>query len=409
MATVKVKLRPSSVPGQPGTVYYQVIHNRMIKQITTSYRIRTSEWSEQRNMIDVDYQSVRKSFLLSVRECIRSDVERLDRIIRKKTYSGKVFTVDDIVAEFRRNGTEYSMLDFMEAQIVRLKGNGKLRTSETYRQALNSFRRFLHEKSFESGIDSEDIMLDELTTVIMEAYEAWLKSNGNVPNTVSFYLRILRAVYNRAVEQEMTMDRKPFRHVYTGVDKTVKRALPIDVIRKIKTIDLSLTPKIDFARDMFMLSFYFRGMSFIDMAFLKKENLSKGYLVYRRQKTGQKIRIAWTSEMQAILDKYEPNPTDYLLPIITSTSINPRNAYRNNSYSINHSLKIIGEKLKLSMPLTFYCSRHSWASAAKCKGISLSVISEALGHDSESTTAIYLASLDSSAVDKANQIILRSL
>lgn len=409
MATVKVKLRPSSVPGQPGTVYYQVIHNRMIKQITTSYRIRTSEWSEQRNMIDVDYQSVRKSFLLSVRECIRSDVERLDRIIRKKTYSGKVFTVDDIVAEFRRNGTEYSMLDFMEAQIVRLKGNGKLRTSETYRQALNSFRRFLHEKSFESGIDSEDIMLDELTTVIMEAYEAWLKSNGNVPNTVSFYLRILRAVYNRAVEQEMTMDRKPFRHVYTGVDKTVKRALPIDVIRKIKTIDLSLTPKIDFARDMFMLSFYFRGMSFIDMAFLKKENLCKGYLVYRRQKTGQKIRIAWTSEMQAILDKYEPNPTDYLLPIITSTSINPRNAYRNNSYSINHSLKIIGEKLKLSMPLTFYCSRHSWASAAKCKGISLSVISEALGHDSESTTAIYLASLDSSAVDKANQIILRSL
>lgn len=409
MATVKVKLRPSSVPGQPGTVYYQVIHNRMIKQITTSYRIRTSEWSEQRNMIDVDYQSARKSFLLSVRECIRSDVERLDRIIRKKTYSGRVFTVDDIVAEFRRNGTEYSMLAFMEAQIVRLKGNGKLRTSETYRQALNSFRRFLHEKSFESGIDSEDIMLDELTTVIMEAYEAWLKSNGNVPNTVSFYLRILRAVYNRAVEQEMTMDRKPFRHVYTGVDKTVKRALPIDVIRKIKTIDLSLTPKIDFARDMFMLSFYFRGMSFIDMAFLKKENLCKGYLVYRRQKTGQKIRIAWTSEMQAILDKYEPNPTDYLLPIITSTSINPRNAYRNNSYSINHSLKIIGEKLKLSMPLTFYCSRHSWASAAKCKGISLSVISEALGHDNESTTAIYLASLDTSAVDKANQIILRSL
>ena len=409
MATVKVKLRPSSVPGQPGTVYYQVIHNRMIKQITTSYRIRTSEWSEQRNMIDVDYQSARKSFLLSVRECIRSDVERLDRIIRKKTYSGRVFTVDDIVAEFRRNGTEYSMLAFMEAQIVRLKGNGKLRTSETYRQALNSFRRFLHEKSFESGIDSEDIMLDELTTVIMEAYEAWLKSNGNVPNTVSFYLRILRAVYNRAVEQEMTMDRKPFRHVYTGVDKTVKRALPIDVIRKIKTIDLSLTPKIDFARDMFMLSFYFRGMSFIDMAFLKKENLCKGYLVYRRQKTGQKIQIAWTSEMQAILDKYEPNPTDYLLPIITSTSINPRNAYRNNSYSINHSLKIIGEKLKLSMPLTFYCGRHSWASAAKCKGISLSVISEALGHDSESTTAIYLASLDTSAVDKANQIILRSL
>ena len=61
------------------------------------------------------------------------------------------------------------------------------------------------------------------------------------------------------------------------------------------------------------------------------------------------------------------------------------------------------------MPLTMYVARHSWASAAKAKGIPVSVISEGMGHDSESTTQIYLASLDTSIVDSANSIILNSL
>ena len=65
--------------------------------------------------------------------------------------------------------------------------------------------------------------------------------------------------------------------------------------------------------------------------------------------------------------------------------------------------------LKLPIPLTLYVARHSWASVAKAQGVPVSVISEGLGHDSEATTQIYLASLDSSVVDKANSMILKSL
>lgn len=103
----------------------------------------------------------------------------------------------------------------------------------------------------------------------MESYELWLRNRGLTPNTTSFYMRILRAVYNRAVENDMTENQSPFRHVYTGIEKTVKRALPLRTVRKIKELDLSQSPLLDFARNMFMMSFYLRGMSFIDMAFLK--------------------------------------------------------------------------------------------------------------------------------------------
>lgn len=400
MASIKVKFRPSTVIDREGTIYYQVIHERKVRQLLTNYHVFPSEWDEKRSMVTTLQKSERKSFILSIRERIRWDVERLVKIDRKLDSNGLAYTADDVIDEFNRYSHEYSLFNFMEGIIAKLKQNGKVRTAETYKATLNSFKKFRQD---------EDIMLDCLNSEVMEAYEAWHHNRGVTPNTISFYTRILRAVYNRAVEDDVIENRSPFRHVYTGVDKTVKRALPLDVIKKIKGMDLSLNAALDFARDMFMMSFYLRGMSFIDMAYLKKSDLKNGYVTYRRRKTGQQLTIEWTSDMQLVLDKHPENESDYLLPIIKTVGINDRCAYRNVSYNINRSLKQISNMLDLNFRLTMYVARHSWASAAKAKGVPLSVISEGMGHDSETTTQIYLASLDTSVVDRANAMILKSL
>lgn len=400
MASIKVKFRPSTVADHEGTIYYQIIHERKVRQLLSDYKVFPSEWDESRSMVTTTQKSERKSFILSIRERISWDVERLTKIDRKLDANGLIYTADDVIDEFHRYAHEYSLFNFMESIIAKLKQNGKVRTSETYKSTLNSFKKFRQD---------EDIMLDCLTSEIMEAYEAWHHKRGVSPNTISFYTRILRAVYNRAVEDDIIENRNPFRHVYTGVDKTVKRALPLVMIKKIKALDLTLTPSLDFARDMFLMSFYLRGMSFIDMAFLRKTDLKNGYVTYRRRKTGQQLIIGWTKEMQMILDKYPENTTDYLLPIIRNPGTNERCTYRNMGYNINHNLKKIAKMVGVQIPLTLYVARHSWASAAKAKGIPLSVISEGMGHDSEATTQIYLASLDTSVVDKANSLILKSL
>ena len=400
MASIKVKFRPSTVADHEGTIYYQIIHDRKPRQLLTDYHIFLSEWDNNRSMVVTTQKSDRKSFVLSIRERIRWDVERLTKIIRKLDNNGLTYTADDVIDEFNRYANEYSLFNFMESIIIKLKQNGKVRTSETYTVTLNSFKKFRQD---------EDIMLDCLSSEVMEAYEAWHQQRGVSPNTISFYTRILRAVYNRAVEDEIIENRNPFRHVYTGVDKTVKRALPITIIKKIKVLDLELIPALDFARDMFMMSFMLRGMSFIDMAYLKKTDLKNGYITYRRRKTGQQLTIEWTKEMQMLLDKYPENDSDYLLPIIRNAGTNERYTYRNVGYNINHNLKTVAKKVGITIPLTLYVARHSWASVAKAKGIPLSVISEGMGHDSEATTQIYLASLDTSVVDKANSLILKSL
>ncbi|MCM1078270.1 MAG: site-specific integrase [Bacteroidales bacterium] len=401
MATVKVKFRQSSVNDKDGTIYYQVIHNRVARQVTTGYKVYAWEWDEKHRNIIMQHDTERTSVLMSIRDKMRWDMNRFNRIIMSFMQKGICFSADDIVEEFLALTSRLSLFNFMESIIARLKRDGKIRTSETYRSALNSFARFRNE---------EDVMLDALNQDLMELYEAFLQAKGLVPNSISFHLRVLRAVYNRAYEQGLiTATVNPFAHVYTGVEKTAKRAVDIKTIRRIKNLDLSMDKSLDYARDIFMLSFYMRGMSFIDLAYLKKSDLANGIVTYRRRKTGQKLTIRWTKEMQDILDKYPENETDFLFPVITSCTANPRHQYRNRQYKVNCDLKIVAKKIGLQIPLTTYVARHSWASIAKSKGISLSIISEGLGHDNEQTTQIYLATLDTSAVDRANDIILSAL
>ena len=311
-----------------------------------------------------------------------------------------VTTVEGVSVIVSERSEDY-LFCFMEHVIAGLRAVGKVRTAETYTTTLRSLKRFFNNR---------DIRLESLNSDRMMEYEAYLKANGVSPNTSSFYMRNLRAVYNRAVEKNLTMQRYPFKHVYTGVDKTVKRAVPAKAIRQIKRMDLSCSPTLDFARDMFLFSFYTRGMAFVDMAYLRKKDLSNGILSYHRRKTGQKLTVKWESCMQDLLDKYDTGCSDYLLPIIHPQSeINVRNQYLYASHKVNQSLKIIGENLNLSHPLTMYVSRHSWASIAKSMNVPLSVISEGMGHDSEATTRIYLASLSTAAIDRANLKILKSL
>lgn len=401
MATVKVKFRPSSINDRMGTIYYQVIQNRVARQVTTGYKVYAGEWDEKCHGITVVHGSDRTHLLISLREKIQWDMERFNRIIMSFMQKGICFSAENIVDKFLALTSRLSLFNFMEGIIAKLRHDGKIRTSETYRSALNCFSRFRN---------GGDVMMDVFSQDIVESYEAYMQAKGLVPNSISFHMRILRAVYNRACEQGLiTPTTNPFAHVYTGVEKTTKRAVNIETIKRIRNLDLTTDRPADYARDIFMLSFYMRGMSFIDLAYLKKSDLANGIVTYRRRKTGQKLTVRWTKEMQVILDKYPVNETEYLLPIITSGSANPRNQYRNRHYAINRSLKNVAQKIGLQVPLTTYVARHSWASIARSKGISVSVISEGLGHDSEMTTQIYLTSLDTSAVDRANDIILSAL
>lgn len=294
-----------------------------------------------------------------------------------------------------------TLLSFTRGIIEQFGYTGKIRAKEIYTSTLSSFL------TFRAG---KDIALKKIGPEIMLLYESYLLFERKISrNSSSFYMRVLRAIYNRAVEHGITKDNRPFRYVYIGIDKTVKRALCLRDIKRINSLDLAQKPNLAFARDLFMFSFYTRGMSFVDMAFLKKTDLRYGILTYRRRKTGQQLQIKWEKCMQAFIDKWGTGTADFLLPIITCEKKDFRLQYQSAMSYMNILLKQVGAMAGVNIPLTTYVARHSWASIARSRNIPLSVISEGMGHDCERTTQIYLSSLESSVIDRANRLVIKAL
>ena len=395
----KVKFRASTVEGKEGSVYYQVIHNRTVRQIRTAYRLFTSEWdSEAGKVITHQGTEERISVLKSVAEGIRCDMQRLRQVADTLAASPSGYTSDDVVVAFRARKADASLQNFMQQCIAKLIRMGRTGTANGYKSTLNSFMRFRK---------GQDIMLNAIDSDVIQLYEAHLRLTNVARNSSSFYMRNLRTVYNMAIEQQLTPQRTPFAHVYTGIDKTVKRALSISQIRQLKNADLTDNPAQALARDMFMFSFYTRGMALADMANLTTANLRNGYLVYRRQKPRQELHVKWEPCMQEIVDRY-PRQSPFLLPLIKSEE-DKRDQYKLTQQRVNHNLKKLSERLGLPHPLTMSMARHSWASIANSKDIALSVIGEGLGYNSENATRIYLAQIDTSQVDRANKKILNEL
>lgn len=399
--TVKVKFRPSTVADSPGSIAYQIIHQRLTRTITTDYKIYPKEWDAEHFMTaGIPQNETHTKCLTAIRQKLHQDLEQLKRIILRLEHRMIEYTPDNIAEEFQRMTTKGTLFHYMDNIINRLKKQNHIGTAHNYRAALNSFKRFRND---------EDIPLEMIDYFLLEDYQSHLKQMKLAPNSISFYMRILRAVYNRAVKEELTHDRKPFRNAFTGMEKTAKRAIPINDIKRIKELELSSKPNIEFARDIFLFLFYCRGMSFIDAAFLRKTDIQYDILSYRRHKTGQLLHIKIIRQISSLIEKHSHKDSPYLFPIITNPGRNERKQYETALRHTNNALKIIATMADIRIPLTTYVTRHSWATIAKNKNIPVNVISDALGHDSISTTQIYLASIDASAIDNANELVIKDL
>lgn len=402
MATVKVKFRASSVPGKEGTLYYHLIHQRNLRWISTDYHVFPEEWNEKKSSVIISNHSNRQAYLQLIQSKIDWEMKQMQRIVHDREMVDIPYSIDDLAKEIQQLPPSQSVFTFFRQQIAKKEQMLCIGTKNNYVSAANRFMEFR---------DHEDLAFSQMTSDMMEMYQAWLWNRDVGQNTVAFYLRTLRTLYNKAVEAGQAPSNDIFSHIQTANVRTGKRAISVKDIRKIEKLDLSRGSSLDKARDLFLLSFYLRGMAFVDMAFLKKSDLKCGMISYNRRKTHQNLNIEWMKPMQAIVDKYAEQTKDslYLLPILTGKETSLYTAYRKAEHNTNYNLKKIGERIGLKIPLTTYVARHTWASIALHMNIPIATISEGMGHNSFKTTQIYLQSLDMATINEANERIIRKI
>ena len=400
MATIKVKLRCSSSQSKTGTIVYQITHQRKTRQLTTPVRIPSEEWDALREHPIVTPTGSKENRLLQ--QLINSDREMLQRIIHTLDTQEADYTAKDVIARFRLSKQQVTVMTVMQQEIRDLIRQNRLGTARNYQRTLRSFMNF-------SG--DRDISFTAFTERLIGEYNNYLQQRNVVRNTISFYMRILRATYNKVVRKYRIEQLFPFQNVYPGIDRTRKRAIDEAAIARIYRLDLSDSASLSLARDMFIFSYCTRGMAFVDMAYLRNGNVQGSEIVYTRHKTGQQLCIKIEPCIQEIISRYSSvSEPPYLFPILTTEE--PYKAFSQYQTALNYynrQLKRLAKLLNMDHPLSSYTSRHSWATAARKHNVPLSVISAGMGHSSERTTQIYLALLENSVIDTANRKITSAL
>lgn len=390
---INLQWRKPDSPALAGTIYFNISCEKASKILSTRYKIYPDEWDAKKHRIVATDKAARVTAVKIAQLRVKFDLARLQYCAPQSE------SLHDLVSSFESLKSQQFFFSYMEDVIEQLIDCGQFNTAKNY---ISSYR------SFFSFCQNYSLAFSELTPELLEKYEAMLKQKKIMSNTSSFYLRTLRAVYLKAVEQDIVTDARPFRRVFTGVAKTVKRAITDKEIQRIKSLDLQTHPALDIARDVFLFSFYGRGMSLIDLAHISTDDLKDGYILYSRSKTQQALRVKILPQMQETINKYRHREAPYILPLIKGKGDRGKD-YDAAIRRVNNNLKKIAAMARIKTNLTTYVARHSWATICKTKNVPIAIISDGLGHDSISTTEIYLKSFDQAAIDAANELVTKGL
>jgi integrase len=263
--------------------------------------------------------------------------------------------------------------------------------------------------------DNPKLRFVDINYTFLESFKRHLTKQEIKPNSISNYFRTLRAIYNKAIKAKV-VDRShyPFLDVTVKTEKTAKRAITLEDLRRILNEPYKVKSQEWHARSYFLLSFALRGASFTDLAYLKPGNIDKHMLAYKRRKTGTELKIKVIPELTKLLSFYAGSNSKYLLPIlpydVVEGSREAKKLIAQWIKTTNKYLDRIGIKLGIDDEITTYVSRHTWATSAKKLGFSNELIAECLGHEyGNKITNIYLDTFEQDLIDRVNAAVMLNL
>ena len=351
MANLKLLLDTRRIKSD-GTfnLIFRITHLRKVYTINSGISLDEKFWNHQGTEI---YKSHPNANLINLK--LNKDYFVLqDAILRLDDD----FSIDKLRNRLKGKALDnesYTFKEFADKLIVQMFESKRTGNANVYQTAVNRFLEFC---------DRDDIKFSEINYSLLEGFIHALTIQGLKTNSISNYLRSLRAIYNRAIKEELVEGSLyPFYHIKIKTEKTLKRAISRDDLFKLincKVIENTPTWK---ALNCFALSYYLIGISFTDLAYLKKENIVDGRVIYRRRKTHKNYSIKLFPQAQSIINKMNSNNGKYLLPVltdeVTEDSIQAKKIIKQWIKTTNHHLKKLATKVEINSNITTYTSRHT--------------------------------------------------
>jgi site-specific recombinase XerD len=400
---IKVILRTSIVyKNGKSPLMLRFIHERTSKQLSLGVSVEPCYWDKEVEMLTADCPErvTLQSQIDSALAGYRKKIQRLEALDMKVDF--------DNLFDLTSKCTPQLVDSYFERQIAAMKQAGKINTAIKYTATRTSLVKFHPAK----------LRFEDITPNLLVDFETFLRGEGNQSNSIATKFSVLKAVYNKAVADKIFLCKEnPFVLYKVGQHwtQTRKRAVHKEDIQRLIQAELPITksPYTEFARDIFLFSYFSAGINFKDIATLRYNDMEEDRIFYRRHKTGKAMTCRLHPQAKAIIARYahsEAMQEDYIFPIldchIHRTEQQIHNRVHKVLIHINRELKEWSKRLGLHTPLTTYVARHTYATVLKRSGVSVALISESLGHSDLSTTQIYLDSFENSQIDAAMQHLL---
>ena len=377
----------------------RIFNGKEHSAINLNIRLMENEFDSSTQKVIVNHPC---SKLINLK--IQKTVLEVQQAILRLEIDDEVVTSSIIKARVVKPKPKLSFTQFGYTLIEQMQTIGRVGNASSYRCALTALKTY-------SGLS--DIQFKEFSYGLLCLVENKMLAAGLKKNSIAAYNRALRAIFNRAINEELVEFKfYPFRKFKIKGETTAKRNISKEQIKAIAEMQLIPQSQLWHSRNYFTLSFNLRGMSFTDMASIKPEDILNGRLVYRRKKTHKLYNIKLTETAKEIITEYHKPGARYILPVLADhilpKSNNERLAIQQAIKVCNKYLERIAEELKLPVKVTTYFARHSWATTAKKMGYSKELISESLGHSfGNKITESYLDSFDQEVIDKMNEEVCK--
>ncbi len=377
-------------------IMLRITYQRKRKYFSLNMSSSKTGWDKEKGTFKKNKENnIRVVYYQNRAENILLDMEREDR----------PFTFDRFEQAFFKTATSVTMFGYLESLIQDLKDKNKHGTAYVYRDAYHALKRFRKEK---------DLSFYDLDYSMLIRLEKFLAKSNSV-NSISVYMRTLRAAFNKAIKEGLvSKEHYPFENYKIKQEETPKRALKQDQIIAFANHETEKGSRMWHSQNFFLFSYLTQGMNFVDIANLKwTENIIEDRIHYIRQKTKKPFSIKIQGKLKELLKYYREewgNGSDYIFPLLENglASQTIKNRLKAKLKKVNEDLKLIAEAVGIenNKNITFYVARHTYATVLKRKGVSVGLISDALGHKTESITQTYLDSFENEAMDKANENLL---
>ncbi len=390
-------------------IVIRIICNLKSRTIPLNYSVIEDDWDPDNEMVRKECKQF--SSVTRINNYLHKKQQEAQDLLDKLTTTGEIekLSITEIKNRVINKKDHTTFESFGNKLVDELKLARKLGNASVYDQAI----KFLKNKT-----PGRNITFDEITFQLLKSIEAQFLSEKKSAdehsdtkslNGLSFYLRTIRAIYNRAVKEgKASRENYPFTSYSIKETKTRKRAIRKTDMDNIKAAQFELGSPRWHARNIFLFSFYNRGMNFADIAKLRISDIEQDRIYYKRSKTGKPLSVKLTDATREILSTYIVDKTgdEFVFPILKrdTPELQMKDLY-NERKTFNKYLNKIAEDLEIEGNLTSYVARHSWATIAKDLNVPISVISEGLGHEDIKTTQIYLDEFDTSVIDDANKLI----